>query len=67
MVRSFLDTPELARRNKLLELIIASLTHYPSEQAMATILAWVPQDELEKIAPYLTGDRNILSKLPKVD
>lgn len=66
MADSFLDTPEIARRNKLMELIIAGLAARPRELALATIMSWIPQDELERIAPTLSGDPEIISKLPKV-
>lgn len=64
MPKSFLDSPEIERRNKLIELLVVSLAHFPRDRALATIMMWIPQDDLESLAPTLSGDPDILSKLP---
>lgn len=47
-------------RSKVQERIVASLAHYPREQAMHIILSWFSIESLEDAAPTLSGDPSIL-------
>lgn len=62
---SLFDTPALRRRDKLTGLLIQSLAHRSQEDALATVLAWFSLKDLEEIAPTLSGDPDIISKLPR--
>ena len=66
MSKSFLDTPAIRRRNQLMERLIKSLAHYPRDHAMSLIMSWIPQDDLEAMAPTLSGQPNILEGLEEV-
>lgn len=57
---SFLDDPAIQRRANLVDIIIESLAHLPRELALATVMAWIPQAELESLAPTLSGNPHIL-------
>jgi hypothetical protein len=63
--KSLFDTPALKRREELINLIVRSLDAFTRDRAIATVLLWIPQDELEDIAPTLSGMPDILNLLPK--